>query len=154
MPESTQTKSDPASVAVLLIAHGSRRAEANDDLVKLAELISARRTYPIVEVSYLELATPTILDGGRACVRQGATRVLMLPYFLSAGVHVVNDLEETRRQLASEFPVVEFVLCPHLGLHPLMAEIVLDRLRDGEPRTKPGSDLLPHAPSSTHNHNG
>lgn len=55
----------------------------------------------------------------------------MLPYFLSAGVHVVNDLDVQRQQLASLFPDVEFVLCPHLGLHPQMAEIVLARLREG-----------------------
>lgn len=116
------------SSAVLLIAHGSRRAEANDDLVKLAELVSVRGLYAFVEVSYLEVTTPTILDGGRKCVTRGATRVLMLPYFLSAGVHVALDLESFRQKLADEFPNVEFVLCPHLGLHPLMADIVLDRL--------------------------
>jgi len=154
MPEPTEPPSRSAKTGVLLIAHGSRRAEANDDLVKLAALISARRIYPIVEVSYLELAPPTIVDGGRACVRQGATRVLMLPYFLSAGVHVVNDLDETRRLLASEYPAVDFVLCPHLGLHPLMAEIVLDRLRQGELFTNATSDLSYHEPHSPHTHNG
>ncbi len=123
-PANTET----SVVAVLLIAHGSRRPEANDDLNKLAELVSARREYEIVEVSYLELAKPTILEGGRACVQRGATRVLMLPYFLSAGVHVVTDLEESRQHLAQEFPMIEFKLCPHLGLHPLMADIVLSRL--------------------------
>ncbi len=117
--------------AVLLIAHGSRRAEANDDLVELAKLISERGIYEFVQVSYLELAAPTILDGGRACVEQAATRILMLPYFLSAGVHVAQDLEAARMQLSVEFPCVEVLLCPHLGLHPLMADIVQDRLREG-----------------------
>ena len=121
---------DPQT-AVLLIAHGSRRVAANDDLVQLAELVATRGGYQIVEVSYLELAEPTISSGGRTCVAQGARRVLMLPYFLSAGVHVVNDLESQRITLAGEFPAVQFVLCPHLGLHPLMAEIVLERLSEG-----------------------
>lgn len=117
--------------AVLLIAHGSRRAEANDDLVKLADFVSQKNEYDFVEVSYLELAPPTILEGGRICVNKGAGRVLMLPYFLSAGVHVTNDLEECCQQLNAEFPQVDFVLCPHLGLHPLMADIVLSRLHEG-----------------------
>ena len=117
--------------AVLLIAHGSRRANANDDLVQLANLVIDRGPYEYVGVSYLELAEPTIFNGGRTCVEHGATRVLMLPYFLSAGVHVVSDLETHRDKLASEFPHVEFVLCPHLGLHPLMVEIVLERLNEG-----------------------
>ena len=118
-------------MAVLLIAHGSRRASANADLVQLAGLVAERGPFEIVAVSYLELLEPTISTGGRTCVERGATRVLMLPYFLSAGVHVVNDLEEQRQQLSVQFPEVEFVLCPHLGLHPLMAEIVLARLREG-----------------------
>ena len=126
-----ETNGTLSRIAVLLIAHGSRRSEANDDLVKLAKLIDMRSQYDLVEVAYLELVSPTILEGGRVCVQRGATRVLMLPYFLSAGVHVVTDLEDVRRQLIAEFPHVDFQLCPHLGLHPLMADIVLARLREG-----------------------
>ena len=128
---------DPQT-AVLLIAHGSRRAAANEDLIQLAELLVNRGRYPIVEVSYLELAEPTITAGGRKCVERGASRILMLPYFLSAGVHVVTDLEALRTELSTEFPTVEFVLCPHLGLHPLMAEIVFDRLAEGADRSSAG----------------
>ncbi len=120
---------------VLLIAHGSRRKEANDDLVRLAELITRRQEYGVVQESYLELAPPTIVDGGRICVERGATRVLMLPYFLSAGVHVVLDLEDARKQLAAEFPNVQFELCPHLGLNPLMADIVLACLEEGNSKS-------------------
>lgn len=124
----TQPKTD----AVLLIAHGSRRPEANADLRQLAEQVAKTGGYPIVEVSYLELTAPTIDEGGRECARRGAQRVLMLPYFLSAGVHVVEDLEAARHTLSKEFPHVEFRLCPPLGLHPLMVQIVLSRLEEAE----------------------
>ena len=120
------------SVAVLLIAHGSRRRAANDDLVQLADLIRGAGRYEIVEVSYLELAEPTIPQGGRRCVEAGAHKVLMMPSFLSAGMHVVEDLEEHRRNLAAEFPQTQFLLCPPLGLHPLMTDVVLARLSEGE----------------------
>lgn len=121
----------PAATGVLLIAHGSRRAEANADLLLLARQIVSQGGYSIVEVAYLELTPPTIAEGGRACVQRGATRVLMMPYFLSAGVHVVQDMETARQALAAEFPQVQFDLCPHLGLHPLMTQIVLSRLEEG-----------------------
>lgn len=129
--DSTQAGNHASVTAVLLMAHGSRRAEANLDLVQMAALLQQRGEYDLVEVSYLELLSPTICDGGRACVRRGASKVLMLPYFLSAGNHVVNDLKEFQGQLVVEFPNVEFILCPPLGLHPLMIEIVLARLREG-----------------------
>jgi len=117
--------------AVLLIAHGSRRAEANDDLVRLAEIMREKRVYPIIERAYLELAEPTIDAAAEKCVAAGATCVKMLPYFLSAGAHVTEDLERHRRELAARFPHVVFDLCPPLGLHPLMIAIVMDRLSDG-----------------------
>lgn len=131
LPEMPRSMPPSASqTAVLLIAHGSRRPSANEDLVQLAGLVAEQGGYEIVEVSYLELAEPTITTAGRSCVERGARRVLMLPYFLSAGVHVVTDLEDHRRELGKQFPGVEFILCPHLGLHPLMVDIVLSRLSE------------------------
>jgi sirohydrochlorin ferrochelatase len=118
-------------VAVLLIAHGSRRPEANDDLVKLAELVRERGAHALVEVSYLELAKPAIPQGIARCVEQGAGRILMLPYFLSAGSHVVEDLERYRQEATQEHPQVTIELCPPLGLHPLMVDLVLTRLAEG-----------------------
>jgi sirohydrochlorin ferrochelatase len=117
--------------AVLLIAHGSRREEANRDLVHLADALRTRAIFPIVEIAYLELAQPTILEAGRACVDQGAGRVYLLPYFLSAGAHVTEDLERLRRELADQFPQARFTLCKPLSMHPLLIEILIDRLREG-----------------------
>ena len=70
--------------ALLLIAHGSRHAEANADLFHVVEQLRGR--YDIVAASFLELCPPTIEEAGRQCVAQGAQRVLMVPYFLSAGL--------------------------------------------------------------------
>lgn len=121
------------TTAVLLIAHGSRRDEANHDLVIVAERLREQSDYEIIVPSYLELADPSIPDGARQCVDSGADHVLMMPYFLSAGSHVTRDLERFRNEAAAEFEAVKFDLCPPLGLHPLMLQIVKDRLneRDG-----------------------
>ena len=135
------SESPMRSVAVLLIAHGSRRAEANDDLHRLAAMMRERAEFSVVEPAYLEIAEPTIPQGAAACVKQGAEQVLMLPFFLSAGSHVVDDLERHRRELTQQHAGVQFTLCAPLGLHPLMLEIVQDRLNearhgadfDGEP---------------------
>jgi len=112
------------------MAHGSRRAEANADLVELGKQLLARELYPIVEPSYLELAEPSIPDGAQRCVALGATEVLMLPYFLSAGSHVTRDLERFRRECCIKFPEVTFRLCSPLGLHPLMLDLVVTRLNE------------------------
>jgi sirohydrochlorin ferrochelatase len=113
--------------ALLLIAHGSRRAEANADLERLAAALRAAGPYPQVEVAYLELAEPPIPAGGAACVAAGATRVILAPYFLSPGVHVRDDLTAARDELAERFPEVMFRLAEPLGGHPLLMKVVLER---------------------------
>jgi sirohydrochlorin ferrochelatase len=113
--------------AILLIAHGSRQPEANADLTWLADALRGKQGHDIVEPSYLELAAPTIDEAGRRCVDQGAGRVVLLPYFLSAGVHVRRDLQEHCRRLQAKFPTVKFVLAEPLGRHPLLVEIAGQR---------------------------
>lgn len=117
--------------AILLIAHGSRRPEANHDLVEVANSVSARRPEEIVEIAYLELAEPDIPAGARRCVERGATAVRMLPYFLSAGAHVQEDLAGFRDRFRAEYPGVTFECCPPLGLHPGIVDVLLERLAEG-----------------------
>ena len=117
--------------AVLLIAHGSRRPEANADLVRLAEMLRPRLPDDNIEIAYLELTTPTIPEGLARCLASGATRIRMLPFFLSAGSHVTQDLEGFRTEFAREYPDRTFELCPPLGLHPRIIDILLDRLSEG-----------------------
>jgi sirohydrochlorin ferrochelatase len=116
------------TVAVLLIAHGSRHAAANDDLHELAARFAGRGGFPIVEACFLELADPDIATGGDRCVARGATRVLMIPYFLSAGVHLTRDLVAARDELRRRHPGVDVRLASALGPHPLLDELVWERI--------------------------
>ena len=113
--------------ALLLIAHGSRKAEANADLDYIADGVRARGIFSFVKTAYLELAQPSIPDAAMACVKAGATEVVMMPYFLSGGVHVSDDLEQSRIEFAIQFPDVEFRLAEPLGRHPLLIDIVCER---------------------------
>ena len=63
--------------AILLIDHGSKRAEANEMLACMANLVQAM-TGPgvIVEHAHMELAEPDIPAGFAACVARGATEVI------------------------------------------------------------------------------
>lgn len=119
-------------VALLLIAHGSRRPEANADLESVAGQLRERGRYPLVQASFLELAEPDIETGGSYCVDRGATDVVLLPYFLSPGKHVVEDLTAARDRLAERFPSVRFVLAEPLGPHPLLLDVLEQRAQEVE----------------------
>jgi sirohydrochlorin ferrochelatase len=134
---------DSIQTAVLLIAHGSRHEPANDDLRQLAARLVERGESDIVEACFLELAEPDIPSGGARCVARGARRVLMLPYFLSAGVHLLRDLTAARDELRSRYPDVEFWLGLPLGPHPLMDALVSSRVSE---LASAGGDLISDAP--------
>jgi sirohydrochlorin ferrochelatase len=132
--------------AVLLIAHGSRHAPANDDLHGLAARLAARGDDPIVEPAFLELAEPDIPTGGDRCIARGAERVLMIPYFLAEGVHLLRDLAAARDDLARRHPGVEFRLGAPLGPHPLLDRLVEERIRQVDEGERPPTDSGPLAP--------
>ena len=116
--------------AVLLIAHGSRRVEANQELHDLAVRIAATGRFPIVESAFLELAEPDIAAGGTRCVERGAGKVVMVPFFLSMGVHLTRDLTAAREELIERYPGVTFELGPPLGPHALLDRLVLTRIEE------------------------
>ena len=118
-----------SGTALLLIAHGSRQAEANADLHHVAAKLR-ERGHEMVVAAFLELAEPDMRAGGRQCVAAGAQRVVLVPYFLSAGVHVRRDLSAAREALAAEFPGVAFVRADALGRHPLLLDVVEQRARE------------------------
>ena len=118
--------------AVLLIAHGSRHEDANADARYFANELVRRGSHQIVVAAFLELAEPDIDTGAATCVERGARSVILLPCFLSAGVHVHRDLEAAHKRLADRFLDVEFLLAEPMGRHPLLLDVLCDRIRSAE----------------------
>jgi len=114
--------------AILLVAHGSRLDSANRDLDWLAESLANRRPDDLVETAYLEIAEPDIPTAGALCVERGASRVLLLPFFLSPGRHASLHLAEHRDLLAERFPEVSWELKPPLGQHDALVDVIEDRI--------------------------
>ena len=79
---------------LVLVAHGSRRASSNEEVRRVAAQLSkqAGDRYAMIHAAFLELAEPLIPDGIQQCLDAGMEEVVVLPYFLSAGRHVVEDI--------------------------------------------------------------
>jgi sirohydrochlorin ferrochelatase len=84
----------------------------------------------------------------------------MIPYFLSAGVHLLRDLTAARDALRAAYPGVEFRLGPALGPHPLLEELVAARITqldddDSAPAFASSEDLTKlYAPMGHHDSHG
>jgi sirohydrochlorin ferrochelatase len=113
---------------ILLMGHGSRIAEANGALDQVAAMVKTQTGAEIVEVAFRELHQPDIQAGIDACVAKGADRILLYPYFLFAGAHVLEDLPDEIEQAKKRHAGLEMVLGKPLGVHPKLAEVVCERL--------------------------
>jgi sirohydrochlorin ferrochelatase len=113
--------------AILLMGHGSRVAEANRALYEIAAMVARQGEFDIVEVAFREQHPPNIQAGIDACVAKGAQRILLYPYFLYAGAHVLEDLPDEMAQATGRHPGLEMTLGTPLGVHPKLAEIVCER---------------------------
>ncbi|MCE9589701.1 MAG: hypothetical protein K8S99_04165 [Planctomycetes bacterium] len=116
--------------AVIIVDHGSRRAESNDMLLQVVELFRGHggAKFPIVEPAHMELAEPSIATAFDRCVERGAGRVVVMPYFLLPGRHWDQDIPRLTAQAAQKHPGVEFLVAAPLGLHPLIADVIGSRI--------------------------
>ncbi len=118
--------------ALILLGHGSRAAGAVDDMEKVASRLKERLDYDIVEICQMSgkgALFPEIFD---RCMDQGATAVLVLPYFLHRGVHMLIDVPRMMREKANKFPGVKVVLGTNLGFDEAIVDIVLKRIHESE----------------------
>ena len=115
--------------SLLVIAHGSRRQASNDEVRQLVDRIAGKAgdNFDHIGAAFLELAEPSIPDGIRTCVEKGSNEIIVLPYFLSAGRHVVEDIPGEVDSVRGEFPDVCINVIPYLGSLDAIADIMLEQ---------------------------
>lgn len=116
--------------AVVLFAHGSPVAEANDGVAALARTVSERIEADFVLTAFLDPAKPNLGDAIAEAVDRGATRIAVMPYFLTIGLHLRRDLPVLIEEQRRRFPNVKILVTESLEGHPGMAEAVAARVRE------------------------
>jgi sirohydrochlorin cobaltochelatase len=133
--------------AYFLIAHGSRDARAYQGLEATAEFVrqhlatssSPSQSIPLVGTGVLEFGdrplSIQIADFARAAAAKGVHQFFLLPLFLAAGNHVLQDLPEAITEAQSKLAgeAVFLTMCPALSAHPNLAQLVRNRMDDRVP---------------------
>ena len=115
-------------LGIIIVDHGSKRAESNDMLLDVAAMFQRATGHAIVEPAHMELAEPTIQTAFDRCVARGATTVVCHPYFLLPGRHWDQDIPHLTGEAARKHPGVQWLVTAPLGLHELMAKIMNERI--------------------------
>ena len=111
---------------LIVFAHGSTIESANDAVHAVtAEL--ARRTGCRVETAFLDCAPPAMADAVARLTADGIRQVIVLPYFLTLGVHLQRDLPAIVDRLRPIYKDVEFSITQPLDGHPALLDILVHR---------------------------
>ena len=122
--------------------------------------------YDIVEPAHMEIAEPSIATAYAACVKRGATRIVVCPFFLGPGKHWTGDIPRLTRDAAADHPGTVYHVTMPLGLDDLILDLLAKRVGfcdvhndrcescRGTIRSGEMDILLPDAAEPAHSNNG
>ncbi len=115
---------------IIIVDHGSRRAESNMMLEDVATLFAKRfaETYEIVEPAHMEIAEPSIATAYGKCVERGAERIVICPFFLGPGKHWTQDIPQLASDAAQQHPGTRYHVTKTLGIDDLILDLLEKRV--------------------------
>lgn len=119
---------DPSVTAIIIVDHGSRRAESNRMLEQFVQQFADMAHFDIVEPAHMELTEPSIATAFDRCVQRGAKQVVVCPYFLLPGKHWEQDIPALTAKAATKHPGVAYLVTAPIGLHPMMHNVIQSRI--------------------------
>ncbi|MCX8070363.1 MAG: precorrin-8X methylmutase [Thermodesulfovibrionales bacterium] len=120
---------------IILVAHGSMRKEANnmDVICKLLHnSIHPNCLGDCVKAAYLQFSKPHIKETLTECIKEGANKIIIHPFFLTAGNHVTEDIPSIIDETKKKNPSLEIIYTEPLGIHEKLIQVILDRIRNAD----------------------
>ncbi len=115
---------------MLIVAHGGRRKESNDEVRRLADRIgeNAGPSFDKVTSAFLEISSPQLDSAIADLVDEGITEIMLFPYFLASGSHVKNDIPSIIEEQKNQYPNVSFSVLPHFGALQGISTLILNHI--------------------------
>lgn len=115
---------------LLLVGRGTTDPDANGDVHKLARFLEEGLGYGASNVCYSGTAKPDLPTGMARAKTLGFKRVVVFPYLLFDGV-LARRVKDAIFAAQERFPEIEFLSAAHLGPHRKVAQVFLERAREG-----------------------
>src|SRR5271156_4513523 len=91
----------------IVFAHGSSVESANDAVRMVAAEMARRGGYGAVEAAFLGGGEPDLSGAVETLMGGGVSRVVVIPYFLTLGLHLQRDLPMLIGELRARHPGME-----------------------------------------------
>ncbi len=116
------------ATGILIISHGSPRAEANQGFQAMVARVASRLHGAEIAPAFFSITRPDIPDQVLAMASRGVRRILLMPYFLYSGQHVTVDIPALLDECRQQCPQVTLELLPTLENDPALEDLLVERL--------------------------
>jgi len=115
----------------IIFAHGSRIEPANEAVRAVAREFASAGGFSHVLAAFLELGEPDLHQAVGAMAASNVRRIVVIPYFLTLGLHLERDLPRLLADISRKYNGIEIVATPPLDGHAALVQILLDRATEG-----------------------
>ncbi|MBF0357085.1 MAG: sirohydrochlorin chelatase [Magnetococcales bacterium] len=112
---------------ILLVGHGSRDKEGNDEVEDFADYWRSKRPDDRIEVCFIEFAEP-LLDAGLEKAAKNSERVIAMPLIINAAGHVKMEIPSYIKDARVNHPDVQFIYGRNLGSDELILKLLRMRM--------------------------
>lgn len=124
-----------SNIGYVVFAHGSSIESANDAVRAVAAEMARRGKYEAVEAAFLEGGQPDLAGAVEILAGCGLARVVVIPYFLTLGLHLQRDLPHLVEQIRAAHPEIEIKVTAPLDGLPAMVDALLARAREARKKS-------------------
>jgi sirohydrochlorin ferrochelatase len=116
-----------SGTAYIVFAHGSSIESANEAVRAVANDMAGRGGFDLVRAAFLEGGRPDLRGAVDELAALGVSRVVVVPYFLTLGLHLQRDLPRLIESVARIHSHLTVEVTPPLDGHPGMVDALVDR---------------------------
>ncbi len=120
----------PEETGLIVFAHGSSVESANEAVRAAASALATRGGYANVEAAFLEGGKPDLQTASESLLRRGVAKIVVLPYFLTVGLHLKRDLPKLIEEVRTAHPGIDIETAPPLDGHAALVDILLTRAEE------------------------
>ncbi|MBL8230425.1 MAG: CbiX/SirB N-terminal domain-containing protein [Bryobacterales bacterium] len=112
---------------IIVFAHGSSVESANHAVREVTAAVAGQGGYSLVDTAFLEMARPDLPEAVDRMAEQGVDRIVVVPYFLTLGIHLKRDLPRIVDEAKQKYPGLVIDVTGPLDGHPALQQIVFER---------------------------
>ena len=125
------TSVEHPDTAILLIGRGGSDPDANSDFYKITRLLWEKLNVKWVESAFMGVTAPLVDEGIERCIKLGAKKIVMLPYFLFTGI-LMERMNAMLAGYKERYSKHEFSIAQYFGYHEKLQTILKERVKEAD----------------------